>query len=131
MRAMVSAMPPAAVGTRIFTGLLGHSPALRLRGAGDEAGQHRARQCSSEHSNSSLFRLSFAARATFAHFSSSDLICALNSAGVLPTASAPSAAMRFCISGDFSAAAISLCSLATIGAGVPAGANSPYHWIAS
>ena len=50
-----------------------------------------------------------------------------DSVGVLPTPSAPSAASRIFISLVFTALAVSAWSRATIAAGVPAGASSPYH----
>src|SRR5687768_10260533 len=118
MRAVASAVPPAAVGTRILTGLVGQdcagalpprrqtnaTPANAALSIGNLPIVTGAMRCGAW--ARSYYGLSLAARATSAHFCNSDLICAVNSAGVLPTASAPSAAIRFCISGDLSAAAI-------------------------
>jgi hypothetical protein len=72
-----------------------------------------------------------AAFATFAHFSSSSLMCAANSSGVLPTGSAPSVASLSSRSFDLSAFAASAWMRVMMSGGVPAGARKPYHCVAS
>src|SRR5437868_3346393 len=72
-----------------------------------------------------------AARTTLPTRSSSDLMCAPNSSGVLPITSAPSSARRRATSGCLSALTITAFSRSTIGRGVPAGASMPYHEPAS
>src|SRR5205807_3232416 len=72
-----------------------------------------------------------APRTTLPTRASSALMCAPNSAGVLPMTIAPSAARRCATSGCLSALAIAPCSRSTISRDVPAGAITPYHEPAS
>src|SRR5262249_1151147 len=68
---------------------------------------------------------------TLAHLAISDLMVAPSSAGDDPTGSRPSCAKRGCRSGSLSTARVARCTLARIGSGVPAGASSANHEVAS
>jgi hypothetical protein len=71
--------------------------------------------------------LMLASRTTPLHFSISAITKARNSAGVFSRDSTLSCLRRSIMSGCRSTAFIPALSLSTIGAGVPAGANSPCH----
>jgi hypothetical protein len=68
---------------------------------------------------------------TFAHFAISFLICTANASGVMPPAVEPSAASYSITSGVRSAFTISPYSWLTIARGVPVGATTPCHDVAS
>src|SRR5258707_3066352 len=86
MRASASAVPPGAVGTRILTGLIRHGVCAWAPAA------VKSRAMSDKPILRIIFTLysawMLAARAMSAHFTSSDLTSAENSAGLLPTGSA-------------------------------------------
>src|SRR6188474_2372243 len=67
----------------------------------------------------------------FAHVFTSFASCLLSSCGELPTYSAPISVNRVCTSGRLNTFTISAFSLLTIGAGVAAGAITPYHSLMS
>src|SRR5438034_2766420 len=62
-----------------------------------------------------------------AHVLTSFASCLLSASGELPTNSAPISVSRVCTSGRLNTFTISALSLLPIGAGVAAGAITPYH----
>jgi hypothetical protein len=72
-----------------------------------------------------LFEFNAGFLMTLAHFAVSVLMKAVNSAGVLPTATAPEASKVLPISGDLTMAATSRPSLSMMARGTPAGAIMP------
>src|SRR5262249_39314255 len=68
---------------------------------------------------------------TLAHFGVSAAMCLPKSSGVIGIGTPPRSAIRTFNLGSASPALISLLILATMSAGVPLGAPTPYHWLDS